>query len=177
MELTYRLTRNDYGQVSWLAVKRLARRARIPLAPWFLLASTLVTLAVLIWVQRHHPDEPAIFLVAWLAYAWGIGSFFIVEWIARRQLRADALPVDSRALGDLHLTMDGDGVVGSDGAETTRYSWRAFDEISEHRGLILLWCGRLRCVAVPASALPDDAARRDFVAFARERIAQAAAQK
>jgi len=31
------------------------------------------------------------------------------------------------------------------------------------------------CVPVPARALASDAARRDFVALARERIAQAAA--
>jgi hypothetical protein len=42
--------------------------------------------------------------------------------------------------------------------------------------LIMLWIDRgAKCLIVPARALADDAARRDFVTLARERIAQAAA--
>jgi hypothetical protein len=42
--------------------------------------------------------------------------------------------------------------------------------------LILLWIDRsAKCLIVPARGLPDDGARWDFVTFAHERIAQAAA--
>src|SRR5262249_5502207 len=57
---------------------------------------------------------------------------------------------------------------------TTRYSWRAFSDVSEKAGLILLWDDGAESLVVPARALADEAAR-DFVTLARERIAQAAA--
>jgi len=177
MELTYRLTRDDYHQCGTLAARRVVRQAKVALGPVFLLLSVLVTLAVLIWVTaNHHFDERAVFLVAWLAHVWGLFSLGLGDWIARRQYRADRLADDSYSLGELHLTMDSDGIVASDAAKTTRYSWRAFSEVSEHRGLILLWCDRAQCVVVPARALADDSARRDFVTLARQRIAQTAAQ-
>lgn len=73
---------------------------------------------------------------------------------------------------DTRLTVDDDGIVGSDSVSTSRYSWRAFSDVTEQAGLILLWMDRGACVIVPTRALADHAARRDFVTLARERIAQ-----
>ena len=108
------------------------------------------------------------------AYVWGLASVEIVRWIARRRL-ATWQPDDS-TFRDTRLTVDGDGVVGSDSVSTSRYSWPAFSDVTEQAGLILLWMDRgAKCLIVPARALAHDAARRDFVTFVRERIAQAAA--
>ena len=177
MELTYRLTRDDYRQCLALTTRRVMGQVKVPLGPLFLLLSLVVTLAVLMWATASHLfDERAVLPVAWFAYFWGLFSLRLCVWLARRQYRANWLADDSYSLGELHLTMDSDGIVDADAARTTRYSWRAFSEVSEHRGLILLWYDRAQCVVVPARALADDAARRDFVTLARQRIAQADAQ-
>jgi YcxB-like protein len=102
------------------------------------------------------------------AYVWG----------KRGDREVDrASPTRHLAAGSQHFPRhDGDGVVDSDSITTSRYSWRAFSDVTEQAGLILLWIDRgAKCLIVPARALADDAARRDFVTLAREGIAQAAA--
>jgi hypothetical protein len=97
--------------------------------------------------------------------------------MAGRQLRA-IWPKGGWLLSEQRLTVDGDGVtseaVGKGCTSTTRYSWRAFSDLSEQAGLIRLWLDA-ESLIVPARALADETARRDLVTLIRERIAQAAA--
>ena len=70
------------------------------------------------------------------------------------------------------MTLDSDGVVCFDAAKTTRYAWRAFSDVTEQAGLIVLWRDRGQGLVVPARALADEAARRAFVMLICERLAQ-----
>jgi hypothetical protein len=172
MELTYRLTRDDHQQCCKLAQQRVLSpltSAAVRLLPTTLLGPVLLLLAVL------HALDKRTAAVASLGYVGGVASVRLCGRFWQRQYWAKWLPDGSRALSELRMTMDGDGLIYADAARTTRYAWRAFSDISKRAGYILLWFDSGgECVIVPARVLPNDDARRDFVAFARERIAQAA---
>src|SRR5262249_25305436 len=62
---------------------------------------------------------------------------------------------------------------GSDQTKLTKYSWRAFSDVSEHDNFIILWFDRAQGVLVPARALANNDVRRQFVSLAREHGARA----
>jgi len=97
------------------------------------------------------------------------------EVLAAPRYFANLLTDDTSLLSESRVTLDGDGVVCFEANKTTRYSWRAFSDVTEQAGLIVLWRDRGQGLAVPARVLANDDARRDFVTLVRERIAQAAA--
>jgi len=173
MELTYRLTRDDHLQCCKLIRERVAplatvlqRRKRVAalLTAWLVLM--LLTLAVL---ASGVIDEHTV-VVAVIAYFAGR---LWTSFLQRRYL-TNLLTDDGSFLSESRVALDGDGVVCFDANKTTRYSWRAFSDVTEQAGLIVLWWDRGQGLVVPARALADEAARRDFVTLVRERIAQAA---
>ncbi len=182
MELTYRLTRDDHMQCCKLIRQRVASQAASPrrwkriatlVALW--LALVLLTLAVLAsGVIDEHPAAAQTLLVAGIAYIAGACSVCLYSWFFQRRYFANLLTDDSPFLSESRVTLDGDGVTDASATRTARYSWRAFSDVTEQAGLIVLWRGRGDGMIVPARVLASDDARRDFVTLVRERIAQAA---
>lgn len=179
MELTYRLTLDDWRKFNKLARARVISQA----SAWKQVAGALPVslillppVAALVLLTKSGVDRRAAGAVG-VAYVWGIANWVIANWLAARQLRA-IWPEGGWLLSERRLTVDGEGVtseaIRKGCTSTTRYSWRAFSHLSEQAGLILLWGDDAESLFVPARALADEAAR-DFVTLARERIAQAAA--
>jgi len=177
MELTYRLTRDDHVQCCKLVRQRVAplvtdlqgwKRAAAFFTAW--LAVVLLTLAVL--ASGVIDEHTAV--VACIAYVGGACSVCLYSLFLQRRYLANLLTDDSSFLSESRVRLDGDGVVCSDATKTTRYSWRAFSDVTEQAGLIVLWRDRGQGLIVPARVLANHDARRDFVTLVRERIAQAA---
>ncbi len=178
MELTYRLTRDEFVQCCKLGQKRAASLARGPqgwtrvarlFAVW--VALVLLVLAVL---NSGVVDERAA-AIACIAYIAGLCSVCLFSLFWRRRYWANLMPDDSSFLSERRLTVEDGGVTSAKDAVTTRYSWHAFRDVTDEAGLILLWIDRSSCVIVPRRALANEAAQRGFVTLVRERIAQAAA--
>jgi hypothetical protein len=178
MELTYRLTRDDHWQCLKLARTRVASRSKGPLG-WkratilFSLASVLLTLIALAYFVRSNVIDERAFGVACLAYLWGLSSMQLCWWFWRGQYYTNWLPDDSPALGELHLSADGEGIECSDQTKMTKYSWRAFSDVSEHNDFILLWFDRGQCLAIPDRALANQETRRKLISLARQHITSA----
>jgi len=181
MKLTYRLSRDDWSKFSRLAQARVIRKAPV----WKQLKGSLPvplivlpTLATLIMLTASGFVDRRAFGPAFIAYVWGIASFGLADWNARRQLRA-LWPESGWMLGERRLTVDDDGITSEvtcdSGVTTGQYSWRVIRDVTEQAGFTLLWLSGAEAVIVPARAWADEAARRDFVTLVRERIAQAAA--
>src|SRR5215468_550339 len=178
MELTYRLTFDDWRKFNKLARARVISQA----SAWKQVAGALpvplillpTMAALVLLIESGLIDRRAAGAVG-VAYVWGIASWVIANWLAARQLRA-IWPEGGWLLIERRLTVDGDGItseaIRKGCTSSTRYSWRAFSDLSEQAGLILLWLDDgADSLVVPARALADEAARRDFVTLVRERIA------
>jgi len=178
MELIYRLTRQDHQQFCRLALKRAAShskgllgwKAATIVAP---LASMVLTLFVLDYLFRQYVIDDRAFAAAALAYLWGLITMRLCGWFWRRQFWTNWLPDDSASLSEVRLKLDGDGVEGSDQTKVTKYSWRAFSDVSEHDNFIILWFDRAQGILVPARALANNDVRRQFVSLARRQLAPA----
>jgi len=178
MELSYRLTRQDHQQFCRLALKRTASHSKGVLgwkaAPIVLpLASMALTLLVLDYFFRKQLIDDRAFAVAALAYLWGLISMRLCGWFWRRQFWTNWLPDDSASLSEVRLKLDGDGVEASDQTKMTKYSWRAFSDVSEHDNFIILWFDRAQGILISASALANNDVRRQLVSLAREHAARA----
>jgi hypothetical protein len=178
MELTYRLTRNDYRQFEKLARARMAPRKQ---KPWhwkgpagavllLALASLAATMLVLEWLTRSEIIDLRANITAVLAYMWGVWTMVLCSLILRRRNRSGdgSMPVE------LLLKADGDGLQLSDPARTDAYSWRAFTDISEHPDYIVLWLAPAQGIIVPVRAMAGEDMRQEFIDLARAHIALAA---
>jgi hypothetical protein len=177
MELVYRLTREDHQRFCKLAVERVASHSKGPLglkpAKVVLpLASALLTMLVLGYLFVDHVIDQLAFGISTLAYVWGVTCMQVCGWFWRRQYLANWLPDGSVSLSEMRLELDSDGVEGSDQTKVTKYSWRAFTDMSEHGKSIVLWVDRAQGILVPASALANEGTRREFVSLAHEHIAR-----
>jgi hypothetical protein len=178
MELTYRLTRDDHMECCKLIRERVASQAASPWG-WKRIAALVaawlaLVLLMLVVLAGGVIDEHAA-VVAGIAYVAGACSVCLYSWFLQRRYFANLLTDDSPFLSESRVTLDGDGVTDASATRTARYSWRAFSDVTEQAGLIVLWRGRSNGMIVPARVLASDDARPDFVTLVRERIAQAAA--
>jgi hypothetical protein len=178
MELTYRLTRDDYRQFDKLARARMAPRKK-QLLRWsgpagaallLALVSPALTIFVLEWLNRSGVIDLRASIAAVLAYAWGVWTVWLCGMLYRSRYRAG----DGSPPGDLLLKADGDGLQVSGQARTEAYSWRAFTDISEHADYIILWLAPSHGIIVPVRAMAGEDMRRAFVDLARAHIALAA---
>jgi len=178
MELTYRLTRDDYRQFDKLARARMAPRKK-QLSRWnglagaallLALASPALTIFVLEWLNRSGVIDLRAGIAAVLAYAWGVWTVWLCGILYRSRYRAR----DGSMPGDLLLTADGDGLQISSRARTEAYSWRAFTDVSEHADYIVLWLAPGHGIIVPVRAMAGEDMRQAFVDLARAHLALAA---
>jgi hypothetical protein len=178
MELIYRLTREDHQQFYKLALARVASHSKGPLG-WkgakvlFLVASALLTVFVLDYLFRNHVIDERAFVAACLAYVWGLFSMLLCGWFWQRQIWTNWLADDSVYLSKVRLKFASDGIECSDQTKLTKYSWRAFSDISEYDNFIVLWFDRTQGILVPARSLANQETRRHFVSLAREHVAPA----
>jgi hypothetical protein len=178
MELTYRLTRDDYRQFEKLARARMAPHMK-GLWRWngpagatllLALASMALTLAVLEWLTRSGVIDLRANIAAVLAYVWGVWTMRLCGMVYRSRNRAGDGPTPDELL----LKADGDGLQISDQARTDAYSWRAFTDMSEHADCIVLWLAPDHGIIVPVRAMEGEDMRQAFVDLARANIAPAA---
>ena len=176
MDLTYHLTREDHWQCLKLARARVAKRAKGPLS-WkgatvlSALSSSLFTVIALDQLFRNHVVDAIAFVAACLAYLWGLSSMLLCGWFWQRQYWTNWFQDDSVSLGELHLKVDGDGIECKTPNLVTKYSWRAFCDISENDDLVVLWLDRGQGLVVSTRAFANQQTRLDFVSFVRAHIA------
>src|SRR5262249_7461376 len=136
MDLTYHLTREDHWQCLKLARARVASRAKGPLS-WkgatvlSALVSCLLTVIVLDQLFKNHVIDTPAFVAACLAYVWGLLSMLLCGKFWQWQYWVNWLQDDSVSLGEFRLKIDGDGIACANQSLVTKYSWRAFCDISE----------------------------------------------
>ena len=178
MELTYRLTRDDYRQFEKLARARMAPRKKGlwrrngPAGATLLLAlaSMALTIFVLEWLTRSGVIDLHAKIAAVLAYAWGVWTVWLCGMLYRSRYRAG----EGSMPDELLLKADADGLQISGQARTEAYSWRAFTDISEHADYIILWLAPSHGIIVPVRAMAGEDMRRAFVDLARAHITLAA---
>jgi hypothetical protein len=126
---------------------------------------------VLDYLFRNHVIDERAFVAACLAYVWGLFSMLLCGWFWQRQIWTNWLADDSIYLNEVRLKLASDGIECSDQTKLTKYSWRAFSDISEYDNFVVLWFDRTQGILVPARTLANQETRQHFVSLVREHVA------
>jgi hypothetical protein len=175
MEVTYRLTREDYQrfvQHSQMRVYKQAMRA----AGWYrhpavlFLASASVPVIFVAYLYSHRGIDEVGVGTAVVAYGWAMLSLSACARHWQRRCLRHWWPDGSSALGETRLTLTGDGIEKTKAGNTDRYGWQVFSEFSQAGDLIVLWCNPAEAILVPGRAFANDAVRQAFLDAVREHL-------
>jgi hypothetical protein len=177
MELTYRLTRDDYRQFARLARERMAPSGKRP-SRWkgpagaallLVLALMALTIFTLEWLTSSGIIDQRANLAAGITYLWGMWTTYLLLMFLRH--RASGQTGDGSDESLLKVDDDGLHLFSADRTRTETYSWRAFTDMSEHDDYLVLWLAPRKGVIVPIRMMAGEDMRRAFVDLARARIA------
>ncbi len=177
MDFTYRLTKDDYRQFFRMVRARGAARARVRrllLAVAGVLLVTGTEMLVSAWLSAGGHGGGWMFVGMGIGVVWGMLILWMVVLVGRRLLRHRWPPDSDPMFAESRVKISGGGVEQSDPVATAKWSWRAFNDVSEHAAGVVLWlAGSNFGIFIPARVLANEEARRELVRLAREQIALA----
>jgi YcxB-like protein len=169
MEITFRLTREDYQRFCGLVSARVGT-CRWRLSPPVLFAVSFAALVAFGLLHRTFGESGVV--AAALGYVAGLLSMMILFWALHRQSLQHSLGDDSPMLAESHLRLDRDGIEATAAHGTTRYAWHGIKEITETGDLVVVWIDRALGIVVPKRAFAGDQACRSFVETVRAHLPQ-----
>jgi YcxB-like protein len=161
MEVTFRLTREDYRHFCGLASARAGGRAcRWCSSPPVLFAVSLAAMVALALLHRAFGESG---VAAALGYFGGVVSMALLFLVLQRHYVRHSLGDDSPMLAESHLRLDRDGIEATADHATARYAWHGIKEITETCDLVVLWIDRALGIVVPKRAFTSPEACTSFV--------------
>lgn len=101
-------------------------------------------------------------LIGWML--WNVVTAFV---LIPRYLRADGV-----VLGHRNVTADDEGVVTKGANDETRYTWAAFQSVTRHKSILILWTEPGAGLFVPLNAFTSEAAIDEFIGYATRHLSQ-----
>jgi hypothetical protein len=99
------------------------------------------------------------------AYAVGVYVFLGLALFMRRRSLFNAVASTPHAFDPKTIVLDDDAVSITGILSNTRYTWRAFSQVTVARGLLFLWIGSQTAVVIPEHAFATDEIRKSAIAF------------
>jgi YcxB-like protein len=178
MELTFRLTREEYLRFVQLSVARVRQRARRATG-WFskplvfTVAAVLLGLLPLVYLLFAELISPLAYFVGSFTYMCGALCVSLCTRLSQRMYLRYWLADDSPTLAEVRLKLVGDGIEAADPIRTGKYVWQAFREVSESGELVLLWFDRAQAVVIPGRAFANAEQRQSFIDTVRGHLSVA----
>jgi YcxB-like protein len=173
MEITFRLTREDYQRFCGLVSARVGGSAcRWCRSPPALFGMSFAAMAALGLLHRAFGGSG---VAAALGYVAGLLSMALLFWVIQRRYSRHSLGDDSPVLAESRLRLDPDGIEATAANGTTRYAWHGIRELTESGDLVVVWLDRALGIVVPKRAFASDRACRSFVEMVRAHLPQSAA--
>jgi hypothetical protein len=177
-EVSFELTPADLAAYQYAVRDRLTKLA--PKQWWetdairatVLFGIAAVTYAGLDWAAPWllgRPLELVEFLIGfWLGLLLAIGLMWMTYWDQRRRM----VRPDGPTLGEHVVRLTNEGVSINLRDSDARYTWRAFEDITEQRGLISLWLEPGIGLIIPAHAFAKDTERVQFFSELKTRMTE-----
>lgn len=109
----------------------------------------------------------ALFLAAFLCWLLMAGFGLLVDWRQRRAWAASA----AAALAATRIELTEAAVIATGATQTTRQEWAGVRALAVAPRTLIFHLGGWSGLLAPRSGFPDPAAERDFIDYARARIA------
>lgn len=175
-EVTFDLQFEDLSAYQFVVRDRLTKLA--PKQWWetdafratVLFGFAAVTFALLDWAAPSFLGRPLEFVEFltgfWLGLLLAIGLMWMTYWDQRRRM----VKPDGPMLGEHVVKLNGEGVAINLRDVEARYAWRAFDSITEQRGLLSIWMEPGVGLIIPCRAFASDADRVQFISEVNARM-------
>src|SRR3984893_1229506 len=178
MEFTFRYDPEHLKTYHRLASHRVEAKNTDYVAAWWgwMLGYTFVAGAALACAYLVFPEltgRPFALLEFFCGFVGGVAVVYAMSWRRYRPLTGIAVGADGQTLAEHHVVVADDGLRSTSRLVDHVYRWAAFEGVTVHDGVIVLWTEPGAGALVPRSVFTDPAAETAFVDAVRSRIASA----
>lgn len=178
MEFAFRYEPEHLKTYQRLASHRVEAKNTDYVAAWWgwMLGYTLVAGAALAFAYLAFPEltgRPFALLEFACGFVAGVAVVYAMSWRRYRRLAGRTVKADGPTLAEHHVVVAEDGLRSTSRLVDHVYRWAAFEGVTVHDGVIVLWTEPGAGALVPRSAFTDPAAETAFVDAVRSQIASA----
>lgn len=178
MEFAFRYDPEHLKAYQRLALHRVEAKNTDYVAAWWgwMLGYTLVAGAALAFAYLAFPEltgRPFALLEFACGFVAGVAVVYAMSWRRYRRLAGRTVKADGPTLAEHHVVVAEDGLRSTSGPVDHVYRWAAFEGVTVHDGVIVLWTEPGAGALVPRSAFSDPAAETAFVDAVWRHIASA----
>ena len=176
--ISYKLTYEHLKTYQRLASHRVEAKNTDYVAAWWgwMLGYTLVAGAALAVAYLTFPElteRPFALLEFACGFVAGVAVVYAMSWRRYRRLTGRVVKADGPTLAEHHVVVAEDGLRSTSRLVDHVYRWAAFEGVTVHDGVIVLWTEPGAGALVPRSAFTDPAAENAFIDAVRSHIASA----
>jgi len=180
IELTYRYGPEDIKAYQALASRRVQAMDSDYASEWWgkMLVFALAASAVLASAHLLLPvltGRPFGLLEFTVGFVAGAACIYARSWRYYRRISARMVKGDGPTMSEQRARVDADGIKSSSRFVDHLYRWAAFESVSVHDGIIVLWTEPGDGAMVPRSAFVDPAAEAAFLDAVRTNMTAAKA--
>jgi hypothetical protein len=176
MEFAFRYEPEHLRLYQNLASHRVEAKNTDYVAEWWgwMLGYTLVAGAALAGAYLAFPEltgRPFALLEFFCGFVGGVAVVYAMSWRRYRRLAGRAVRSDGPTMSEHRVFVTEDGLRSTSGLVDHVYRWGAFEGLTVHGGVIVLWTEPGAGALVPRSAFADPAAEKAFIDVVRSHIA------
>ncbi len=182
IELTFRYNPDHLKTYQRLASHRVEAKNTDYVAEWWrwMLLYTLLAGAVLACAYLAFPEltgRPFALLEFVCGFVGGVAVSFAIAWRRHKRLSSKVVKADGPTMSEHHVSVAEEGIRSSSRLIDHVYRWSAFEGVTVHDGVIVLWTEPGAGALVPRSAFADPEAEKAFIDAVRGYIADARTHK
>jgi hypothetical protein len=178
MEITFRYDPEHLKTYQRLASHRVEAKNTDYVAEWWrwMLLYTLLAGAVLACAYLAFPEltgRSFALLEFACGFVGGVAFSSAMTWRRYKRLSGKVVKSDGPTMSEHHVSVVEDGIKSSSRFVDHVYRWSAFEGVTVHDGVIVLWTDPGAGALVPRSAFADPAAEKAFIDAVRSHMAEA----
>jgi hypothetical protein len=182
MEITFRYDPEHLKTYQRLASHRVEAKNTDYVAEWWrwMLLYTLLAGAVLACAYLAFPEltgRPFALLEFACGFVGGVAVSFAITWGRYKRLSGKVVKADGPTLAEHRVSVADDGISSTSRLVDHVYRWSAFEGVTVHDGVIVLWTDPGAGALVPRSAFSAPAAEAAFLEAVRGHMAAAKASQ
>jgi hypothetical protein len=170
MDVTFRLIQDDLSNYRYAVRDHLAKVAddRFWATPWVrwtaLFVAAFVCLQVFDWLIVQFTGQPASYVE--LATGFLAGAFLVLGllWMNHWDQTRKLVRPDGPTLSEHTISVNTSGLSVTAPHMTAHYTWSVIKELTNERGLVVLWLEPSVGLVIPERAFPNTEARQKFIA-------------
>jgi hypothetical protein len=180
-ELDYRLTPDDWRKYRRSYMRRFQKEQRGVFGSQWTVVTVLLAIGLILTIlfKLASLGGSPVASPSSAILGFGVGVLTVMIWASSwsHSIERWSHTPEGYVLGPRRLKANEEGVALHGENYEAHYSWRAFEAMTEHPSVTLLWLDRGSAVIVPTRAFGDALVRRAFLELVRRNLGRPQAQR